>query len=137
MSELSRLMYVSSSYMLSDDLLKKILEQSRSNNEKKQITGVLCAGGGHFVQVLEGKEPDLIRLYSKILDDPRHHDCAIIGLAPIDERMFDKWSMGFIEKSSEDVALRRLQLLDYRLHQYQGDVIMSALKAFLSMLREK
>ena len=123
--------------MLSKHLLEKILVQSRSNNEKQQITGVLCAGGGHFVQVLEGKECDLIRLYSKIMDDPRHHDCAIIGIAPIDERMFDKWSMGYIEKSSEDMNFRRLELLDYRLHQYQGDVIMSALKAFLSMLREK
>lgn len=137
MQELSRLMYVSSSYMVSDELLKKILDQSRANNEKQLITGVLCAGGGHFVQILEGKEPDLIRLYSKILDDPRHHDCAIIGIAPIAERMFDQWSMGYVEKSAEYMNLRRKQLLDYRLHQYQGDLIVNALKAFLNMLKNK
>ena len=84
--------------MLSNQVLERILVQSRSNNQKQQITGVLCAGGGHFVKVIEGKECNLIRLYSKIIDDPRHHDCAIIGIAPIDERMFDKWSMGYIEK---------------------------------------
>lgn len=137
MIELSRLMYVSTISSPTDGMLNKILEQSRANNQKQNITGVLCAGGGQFVQVLEGKECDLIRLYSKIVDDPRHFDCAIIGIAPISERMFDKWSMGFVEKSSEDVALRRSQLLDYRLHQYQGDVIVSALKAFLSMLKDK
>jgi hypothetical protein len=138
MQELSRLMYISSgAHKLSENELGKILEQSRSNNEKKRITGVLCVGGGHFVQVLEGRECDLIRLYCKIIDDPRHHDCVIIGIAPISERMFDQWSMGFVQKSSEDMALRRFQLLDYRLHKYQGDVIMSALKAFLNMLKEE
>lgn len=138
MQELCRLMYLSSgSHKLSDVELQEILEQSRSNNKKLGITGVLCVGGGHFVQVLEGQECNLIRLYSKIIDDSRHHDCVIIGIAPINERMFDKWSMGFVEKSSEDMALRRFQLLDYRLHQYQGDVIVSALKAFLNMLKEK
>jgi hypothetical protein len=50
MQELCRLMYLSSgSNMLSEEELRKILEQSRSNNEKQGITGVLCVGGGHFV----------------------------------------------------------------------------------------
>lgn len=138
MHELSRLMYVSSgSNKLSDAELGKILEQSRSHNEKHRITGVLCVGGGLFVQVLEGSECDLIRLYCKIIDDTRHYDCALIGIAPISERMFDQWSMGFIQKSPEAMATRRGQLLDYRLHQYQGDVLVSAMKGFLNMLKEK
>lgn len=135
MQKLSRLMYVSSPYSLTDELLKQILEQSRTNNQKQRITGVLCAGGGHFVQVLEGKESDLVRLYSKIIDDPRHHDCEIIGIAPIDERMFEKWSMGYIEKSSEEMSSRRQQLLDYRMEHYRGDVILNALKTFLNNLK--
>lgn len=136
MHQLSRLLYLSSgSENLSADQLRQILDQSRKNNEKKDITGVLCAGGGHFIQVLEGIESDLIRLYSKIIDDPRHHDAALIGIAPIDSRMFQQWSMGYIQKSAEAMYLRRSQLLDCRSHPDRGDELVRIMQRFLSMLK--
>jgi hypothetical protein len=133
MRELSRLLYLSSSSeMLSEDHLREILDQSRKNNEKLGITGVLCVGGGHFIQVLEGNECDLIRLYSRIIDDPRHHDSVLIGIAPIRARMFQQWSMGYIQKSLEAMSDRRAQLFEYRSRHDQGDELVRIMQRFLN-----
>jgi hypothetical protein len=136
MNQLSRLLYLSSgSDRLNSNQLRLILEKSRKNNAENNITGVLCAGGGHFIQILEGGENDLIRLYSKILDDPLHHDCALIGILPINERLFNRWSMGYIEKSLDAMELRRSELLSFRSQQQQGDLLIRVMQRFLELLK--
>lgn len=136
MQQLSNLLYISSGpEKLSNQELVQLLEQSRMNNQLNNITGVLCAGGGHFIQVLEGDERDLIKLYAKILDDPRHHDVALIGIAPISARMFKDWSMAYIEKSAVAMHLRRDQLLSYRNHHGHGVELVRVMQRLLEMLK--
>ena len=63
MNHLSRILYVSrSSVGVGEAELNNILEISRKKNKLLQITGILCAGGGHFIQILEGPQDELIRL---------------------------------------------------------------------------
>jgi hypothetical protein len=90
------LVYVSSAVrLLSDAELIELLRISRQNNERDSITGMLLYKGGNFMQVIEGPEEVVIRLYGKILRDPRHTGLMILSQEPIQERQFPDWSMGF------------------------------------------
>lgn len=93
-----RILYVSqSTHDITEKQVQDILASSRRNNPANGITGVLIHGGGLFMQVLEGPEQSTLRQYVKILDDRRHGDCKIIHIAPVNKRIFQKWSMGVIK----------------------------------------
>jgi len=51
--------------------------------------------GGRFMQVLEGDEQDVKDIYTKIKNDPRHHNVILLNQHYIEERNFKTWSMGF------------------------------------------
>lgn len=114
--------------------MHQILETSRKNNQKQGITGVLCGSGKHFIQVLEGGEHELIRMYAKILDDARHRDCVLIGLMPIVQRMFDQWSMGYIQKSHEVIQLEQQELMNCRPYKDEDGELIRIMKRILNRL---
>ncbi len=93
---LVRLIYASRfSARLSADQLRSILRQSRENNPKNCITGVLCYGPGLFLQCLEGPRLAVNVLYGKIVNDSRNKEVTLLEYAEIDERAFEKWSMAY------------------------------------------
>lgn len=49
---------------------------------------------GNFIQVLEGEEPVVRKLFEKIWRDARHKLVSIIHAGSLDERQFPDWSMG-------------------------------------------
>ena len=65
---------------LSEADIAAIGEQSRSNNERLGLTGVLMASGGLFYQVLEGPAEVVDEVYNRSTE---------VGV----ERQFPKWSM--------------------------------------------
>lgn len=79
----------------SSDKLLELLEQARTNNGAKNITGMLLYSKGTFFQVLEGEEETVEDLYRTIEKDPRHKNCTLIEKLNITERAFSYWSMGF------------------------------------------
>jgi hypothetical protein len=93
---LIQLIYVSTA---SEELgaadLDRILDVSARNNSEKGITGLLLYAGGSFMQVLEGDETAVDTIFRQILQDPRHRDITVLDRAPIAERSFARWSMGF------------------------------------------
>jgi hypothetical protein len=98
------LIYVSSSYREIDaDELDQILEASNRRNMADQITGMLLYAGGSFMQVLEGEEAVVDATFARIENDPRHFDVFVLERAPIEQRSFDRWSMGFRRLSHADV----------------------------------
>ncbi|MBX9638392.1 MAG: BLUF domain-containing protein [Mycobacteriaceae bacterium] len=134
-SNLSRILYVSTaSKTVTQSDLQDILESSRRNNEKNHITGVMCASYSHFVQILEGPESNLIRLYAKIIDDPRHYDCILIGISPIFARTFIEWSMGYIEKTDAEISFDRHDLLKYR-ERNDSDELIRIMRELISRLK--
>jgi len=101
------LVYASSATQLfSDEALKDLLRQSRDNNARLGLTGMLLYKDGNFMQLLEGRESDLMALYAKIERDPRHHGLLKILQRPIAEREFSSWSMGF--KNLDDPGLSNM-----------------------------
>ncbi len=90
------LIYVSSAVkLMSDKELLEILKTSRANNEKYDVTGLLLYKGGNFMQVLEGSEEQVEKLYETIRKDPRHKDVTIISREQIQKRQFPNWEMAF------------------------------------------
>lgn len=80
---------------MNENGLATILLQSRYDNKKADITGVLLYFYGQIIQVLEGKKLELDRLYARIQRDKRHTDVTTLINQSIDQRLFSSWSMGY------------------------------------------
>jgi hypothetical protein len=65
-----------------------LLQQSRENNERRGLTGMLLFKNGRFMQVLEGAEKDVRERYAVIAADSRHTDLKTLVDESIDRRRF-------------------------------------------------
>ena len=129
-----RLLYLSHARQgIAKQEMRAILGSARRFNPLVGITGVLVHGGSLFVQLLEGPEEAVLRLYVKILDDPRHDECRIIHVSPASERLFSGCSMGLIERDplefQEITSLRA-----HRLEAVDAQVFSDTLRKFLRLL---
>jgi Sensors of blue-light using FAD len=88
-----------------DGVLDSILKQSRKNNAKNGITGMLCFSNGVFVQVIEGGRAEVSRLMSAIIRDDRNIDVEILSFAEITERRFGNWNMGQVNIATINPAV--------------------------------
>ena len=84
------------------DLLN-ILQQSRHNNSKNGITGVILYVRGSIIQVLEGEKEAVETLYKRIEQDQRHTDVVRVFSRNITQRLFTDWTMGY-----ETITARQL-----------------------------
>lgn len=82
------------------DLLD-LLEQSRENNARSGVTGILLYRHGTFLQVLEGPHAAVDALYATIAHDPRHRDVSTVLVEDRVERRFPDWTMGFADVAGE------------------------------------
>ncbi len=78
------------------DITDAILQQSRANNPRLGITGVLCQGGDVFMQVLEGGRGAVNELYNTIVRDARHREVMLLHYREVSERRFAGWTMGHV-----------------------------------------
>lgn len=107
---LVRLLYASrAAAPVTTDDLAAIVRQSRANNPRQGVTGVLCCSDDRFLQVLEGGRPAVNRLYNRIVADPRHAEVELLAYQQIGERHFAGWSMGQVNLA----RLNRALLLKY------------------------
>ena len=103
---LVRLMYASRAVPAIDqEELVTILKQSKANNPKAGVTGVLCFSEGVFMQVLEGGRSAVNKLYNRIVADARHSDVMLLNYEEIAERRFAGWSMGQVNMARLNPAL--------------------------------
>ena len=86
---------------LSAEVIEEIGEQSKRNNERVGVTGVLMASGGLFYQVLEGPEEAVDEVYERIVADGRHTDLLLLSTETEVDRMFPDWSMETINLDAE------------------------------------
>jgi len=92
------LVYVSlATHPMTDDELRDLLEISRDNNARLDITGMLLYRDGFFIQALEGQEQAVEDLFTKISKDPRHTNVLVVHRGNISRegRTFAEWAMGF------------------------------------------
>lgn len=57
--------------------MESLLEEARTHNKSKDITGCLIYYKGKFVQLLEGDIKEVQELYDRIKKDPRHKEVTL------------------------------------------------------------
>jgi hypothetical protein len=102
---LVRLLYCSRAVDTSPEAIEAILAQSRQHNPVSGITGILCYGGGVFLQAIEGGRMQVSELFGHIMKDPRHKDVALLHYEEISERRFGGWSMGQVNVSKVNYSI--------------------------------
>ncbi len=102
---LVRLLYASRLIDGSAAVIESILAQSRSKNPELGITGVLCHGGGVFMQVLEGGRAPVNELYNRIAGDTRHREVTLLHYEEIAERRFSNWTMGQVNLAKINASM--------------------------------
>jgi hypothetical protein len=102
---LVRLLYASRAVDTSTDAIDAILTQSRLHNPECGITGILCYGGGIFLQAIEGGRMAVSELYGHIQRDPRHKDVVLLHYEEISERRFGGWTMGQVNMSKINASI--------------------------------
>jgi hypothetical protein len=82
-----------------------ILDSSRQHNIANGITGILCYGGGIYLQAIEGGRNQVNELYGHILRDTRHKDVVLLDYEEITERRFGGWTMGKVNLSKLNTSI--------------------------------
>lgn len=76
--------------------LNNLLKASAKRNKDNEISGYIVTDGQHFLQVIEGEEDKVNRLYKKISRNKKHTNINFIGSKQIKYRSFKKWNLGYI-----------------------------------------
>lgn len=138
MSNLLRMVYVSTStnpVNTGDSNVHKdigrILMQSRKNNPKQHIGGVLYFSNNYFFQCLEGEQEAVNNLYQKISTDPRHNNVQTISVKQINKRQFGNWSMKYV--ALQDNVTRLLDkkgMTEFNPYKFDNEMIDEMLSLF-------
>jgi hypothetical protein len=79
---------------------------ARSSNKKLGVTGALLITDDEFVQALEGPEPVVRELYTKINKDKRHEHVELLESGDVSGRVFGRWAMAKVAADGEpDIPL--------------------------------
>ena len=104
-----QIVYISTTTLVDDAVLRDILVASERNNTACGITGILLTNGRNFLQLVEGEQVDLMRLMTRLAHDRRHSGVIQIADIPITERAFPDWTMQLLRLASS-VEQRRAQI---------------------------
>lgn len=80
--------------------LASILESCARRNPALGVTGALIYERGRFVQLLEGPVDSVDALLDDIETDVRHGLFHILWRTPADSRLFENWSMAFMDAAA-------------------------------------
>lgn len=131
---LVRLLYASRVSDPSTSATEDILSQSRSHNPACGITGILCYGGGIFLQALEGGRNQVSELYSHIQKDPRHKDVVLLHYEEISERRFGGWTMGQVNvaKLNTSILLKYSETPELNPYAVSGKMSLALLEELMA-----
>ena len=131
---LVRLLYASRAVNPATASIEEILAQSRQGNPGQGITGILCYGGGIFLQAIEGGRNAVNALYSHIQRDPRHNDVVLLLYEEIRERRFSGWTMGQVNMSklNASILLKYSETPEFDPYSVSGDVSLALLEELMA-----
>lgn len=135
MSMLVRCLYASrpvSTFTGAD--LARILEQSRNNNPRLGLTGLLCVSENLFIQVLEGGRDEVCELFNAIARDDRHQHLRLLSYEEIGERQFGTWAMGqvSIAKLNPGLVLKYFKRMEIDPFDCSGKTTLSLLSELVA-----
>jgi len=132
---LVRLLYVSRAVNKDcSKSIESILDASRAHNIHNGITGVLCYGGGIFLQAIEGGRSAVNTLYSHIVSDQRHTDVVLLHYEEIRERRFGGWTMGQVDASrvNTNILLKYSERAELDPYNVSGKVSLALLEELMA-----
>ena len=131
---LVRLLYASRAVDKNPEAIEAILVQSRQFNPASGITGILCYGGGIFLQAIEGGRNAISELYGHIQKDARHKDVVLLHYEEISERRFGGWTMGQVnmEKINSSILLKYAEKPELDPYSTSGAVSMALLEELMA-----
>jgi hypothetical protein len=132
---LVRLLYVSRAVSPdSPETIESILSDSRAHNLGQGITGILCYGGGIFLQAIEGGRMQVNGLYSHIVGDKRHKDVVLLHYEEISERHFGGWTMGQVNlaKLNTSIVLKYSERPELDPYAVSGRVSLALLEELMA-----
>ena len=132
---LVRLLYVSRAVSPdSPETIESILADSRAHNLGQGITGILCYGGGIFLQAIEGGRMQVNGLYSHIVGDNRHKDVVLLHYEEISERHFGGWTMGQVNlaKLNTSIVLKYSERPELDPYAVSGRVSLALLEELMA-----
>ncbi|MBD3893951.1 BLUF domain-containing protein [Hydrogenophaga sp.] len=114
--------------------IESILEVSRAHNLQHGITGVLCYGGGTFLQAIEGGRGAVNQLYNHIVVDRRHADVLLLYYEEISERRFGGWTMGQVNlaKVNTSIVLKYSERPEFDPYAVSGQVSLALLEELMA-----
>lgn len=108
-SGLSSLLYVSEMTTPDPHELGRICEQSRLNNLRDHITGLLVFDGHAFCQFVEGGNGVIAALLARLEHDTRHRSMRVLQFDPLaGPRRFPLWRLGYAF-SADPSAIARMR----------------------------
>ncbi len=112
---------------------ESIMAASRAHNVSQGITGILCYGGGIYLQAIEGGRSEVNSLYNHIITDPRHTDVVLLHYQEIRERRFSGWTMGQVNlsKLNTSIVLKYSERPVLDPYAVSGDVSMALLEELM------
>ena len=131
---LVRLLYASRAVEPNREIIDAILHECRSRNPNSGITGVLCYGGGIFLQVIEGGRMVISQLYNQIQRDARHKDVVLLQYEEISERRFAGWTMGEVNMTriNASILLKYAEKPELDPYSASGKVSMALLEELMA-----
>ena len=131
---LVRLLYVSRALDPSDaEATQSILDSARMHNISNGITGILCYGGGIYLQAIEGGRQPINELYGHIVRDKRHKDVVLLDYEEITERRFGGWTMGQVNltKLNTSIVLKYSEKPELDPYSVSGAVSLALLEELM------
>jgi hypothetical protein len=86
-------------------LLTAFFTNAACRNPNSGVTGVLCYGGGIFLQAIEGGRMVISELYNQIQRDKRHKEVVLLHYEEISERRFGGWTMGEVNMNRINASI--------------------------------
>ncbi|MES2974102.1 MAG: BLUF domain-containing protein [Pseudomonadota bacterium] len=83
-------------------VVSAIMAQARRYNQDNGVTGLTMFDGARFAQLLEGARDLVFDLVEHIRTDARHINMEILHYAPLAERRFLRFGMGYVPAEQED-----------------------------------
>jgi len=124
MSAVFQVFYVSRATAAFDNAqIQSILQASRRQNARLDVTGCLLFSGHCFAQVLEGRQAVVSALARKIAADPRHVGVRVLSEGQRDERDYADWAMGYLYDLNLEDDLETLLMIPDRSPAVTADVM--------------
>jgi hypothetical protein len=110
MDQLHVLLYVSRlATDAAGDAVQRIAQESRNNNARDDITGLLAFDGVTFTQYVEGPLEAVDRLLSRLKEDWRHEDMEVLHRGESTSRRFPGWRLGYLRLDLQEFGIASLR----------------------------